>query len=147
MRLTRISLDPTASPTGALTLAYDERLVRRKRMTLDDGSEVMVDLPKATELPDGGTLFSDNGDTVAIHAAPEPVLIIRGAVLARLAWHIGNRHTPCEIHANHMVVQDNPVLRKMLLGLNAEVEQTQAPFSPEGGAYGHGRTMGHSHDH
>lgn len=147
MRLTRVSTAPPKSPKGVLTLAYEERLVRRKRIALDDGAEVMIDLAKATELPDGGALYDDSGDSVAINAASEPVLIIRGAVLARLAWHVGNRHTPCEIHEQHMVVRDDPVLRQMLLGLNADIEQTQAPFSPEGGAYGHGRTMGHSHDH
>jgi urease accessory protein len=33
----------------------------------------------------------------------------------------------------------------MLEHLGATVMQIEAPFTPEGGAYGHGRT--HSHDH
>ena len=33
----------------------------------------------------------------------------------------------------------------MLLLLGANIEKLEAAFTPEGGAYGHGRT--HSHDH
>ena len=33
----------------------------------------------------------------------------------------------------------------MLEGLGASVTQVTAPFTPEGGAYGHGRTHGHEH--
>ena len=33
----------------------------------------------------------------------------------------------------------------MLEGLGASVEHVTAPFTPEGGAYGHGRTHGHEH--
>ena len=33
----------------------------------------------------------------------------------------------------------------MLAKLGAEVMPVEAPFRPEGGAYGHGRTLGHEH--
>jgi urease accessory protein len=38
------------------------------------------------------------------------------------------------------------VLEGMLRLLGAEIEPMQAPFTPEGGAYGHGRTHSHHHD-
>jgi urease accessory protein len=72
------------------------------------------------------------------------VLVIRGD-LVRLAWHIGNRHTPCQIGADHLVIRADHVLADMLRGLGATVTETLAPFTPEGGAYGLGRTMGHAH--
>jgi hypothetical protein len=31
--------------------------------------------------------------------------------------------------------------------LGADIEKLEAPFIPEGGAYGHGRTHSHSHNH
>jgi urease accessory protein len=72
------------------------------------------------------------------------VLIVTGD-LTRLAWHIGNRHTPCQIEADHLVIRADHVLAAMLTGLGASVTPAKAPFTPEGGAYGHGRTMGHEH--
>ena len=33
----------------------------------------------------------------------------------------------------------------MLRHLGAELRPVEAPFRPEGGAYGHGRTHGHHH--
>jgi urease accessory protein len=63
-----------------------------------------------------------------------------------LAWHIGNRHTPCEVTKTHLVIRRDPVLENMLRGLGANLVMQIATFRPEGGAYGFGRTFGHSHD-
>jgi urease accessory protein len=67
--------------------------------------------------------------------------------LARLAWHIGNRHTPCQVEKGRLLIRRDHVLEAMLRQLGAGVEAVIAPFRPEGGAYGHGRTMGHDHGH
>ena len=69
------------------------------------------------------------------------------ASLARLAWHIGNRHTPCQIGPDCLVIRQDHVLEAMLAKLGADVTHDTRPFTPEGGAYGMGRTMGHSHGH
>ncbi|MFT6913702.1 MAG: urease accessory protein, partial [Paracoccaceae bacterium] len=117
------------------------------RVTLSDGSDLMIDLAETTSLNDGDALLTESGEKVAVRAADEAVLRICGDELVRLAWHIGNRHTPCQIATDHLIIQDNPVLAEMLRGLGAQITALTAPFSPEGGAYGLGRTMGHSHDH
>jgi urease accessory protein len=65
--------------------------------------------------------------------------------LVQLAWHIGNRHTPCQIEKDRLVIQDDPVIGHMLEHLGATVTQVVEPFTPEGGAYGHGRTHSHAH--
>jgi urease accessory protein len=65
--------------------------------------------------------------------------------MLRYAWHIGNRHTPCALAADQLVIQRDPVIKAMLLQLGAEVRDICTAFTPEGGAYGHGRTMGHDH--
>ena len=41
-------------------------------------------------------LVKDDGSRIAVVAAAEPLLEVRGD-LARLAWHIGTRHTPCQL--------------------------------------------------
>ncbi|MGB1669456.1 MAG: urease accessory protein UreE, partial [Candidatus Puniceispirillaceae bacterium] len=82
----------------------------------------------------------DDGRIIAVMAAAEPLLAVRHGNLARIAWHVGNRHTPCQIADDHILIREDKVLQAMLEGLGASVTQVTAPFTPEGGAYGHGRT-------
>ena len=143
-RATRI--DAATATALHVTLDYAGRLLRRRRLVTDEGEAFLVDLPHTTHIEPGDGFQLDDGRCVAVRAAEERLLRVTGD-LPRLAWHIGNRHTPCEVTAEHLTIQNDPVLRDMLVGLGAEITEAQGPFRPEGGAYGHGRTMGHSHDH
>jgi len=126
-----------------LALDYEARLLRRRRLACP-GGDFLVDLREATSLEDGDALGLSDGRTVVVRAAPEPVLVIRGD-LPRLAWHIGNRHTPCRIEPDRLVIRQDHVLEAMLRQLGAQITREEMPFRPEGGAYGHGRTFGHDH--
>jgi urease accessory protein len=136
--------DWTGPAAERLVLDYEARFLRRKRLVAASGRPVMVDLPETVSLDAGDALAGPDGALVVIEAAPEPLLRVTGD-LPRLAWHIGNRHTPCEVAAGHLLIRDDHVLADMLARLGAGVEHVTAPFTPEGGAYGHGRTHGHSH--
>lgn len=128
-------------------LTYEARFLRRRRMTTDAGEDFLVDLPQTTSLNDGDALVMDDGRHIVVCASEEPLLAIAGPDLPRLAWHIGNRHTPCQIEADRLLIRQDHVIRDMLERLGARVTEVHAPFTPEGGAYGHGRTHGHSHGH
>lgn len=130
---------------GSVVLDYEARFLRRKRLVTAEGWPFVVDLPQTTSLDHGDALELFDGRMVAVKAAREEVLVITGPDLPRLAWHIGNRHTPCQIEADHLLIQRDPVIRHMLEHLGAEMTDDLRPFTPEGGAYGHGRT--HSHEH
>lgn len=130
--------------TGRVVLGYEDRFLRRKRLVMASGDSFLVDLAETTNLLAGDAFELNDGRLVEIAAAEEPVLVIRGD-LVRLAWHIGNRHTPCQIEADRLVIRADHVLADMLRGLGATVTEARAPFTPEGGAYGMGRTMGHAH--
>ena len=132
-------------PAQLCELDYTERFLRRKRLTTTSGDAFIVDLAQTTSLDDGDALELDTGTLVQIKAGVETLLKITGSDLVRLAWHVGNRHTPCQINADHLLIQADPVIGHMLEHLGAKVEPIDAPFTPEGGAYGHGRT--HSHEH
>ncbi|WP_050521668.1 urease accessory protein UreE [Pseudorhodobacter wandonensis] len=127
-----------------VTLDYAERFLRRKRLVTNTGRTFLIDLAETTSLDDGDALELADGTKIGITAALEPVVKVTGD-LPRLAWHIGNRHTPCQICADHLVIRRDHVLEAMLKGLGAELAIAMGPFCPEGGAYGHGRTMGHDH--
>lgn len=132
-------------PAAHATLSYDDRFLRRKRIACDDGGTVIVDLAETVSLEAGDALQTDDGRLIEIHAAEEPVVRVTGENLARLAWHIGNRHTPCEVKTDHLIIRRDHVLEAMLSQLGATLTPVLAPFRPEGGAYGHGRTLGHDH--
>lgn len=135
--------DAPALAHDCVVMDYDQRLMRRKLLTSAGGREFLVDLPGVTNLDDYWG-FDLAGVFIRIDPAPEAVLVITGD-LTRLAWHIGNRHTPCQILSDRLVIREDHVLERMLLGLGATIRRESLPFRPEGGAYGHGRTMGHSH--
>ena len=135
---------PQSADTVCLT--YDARLLRRKRLVSVGGMAFLVDLPQTTSINAGDAFVFEDGTHITVAAADEPLMRVTGD-LVRLSWHIGNRHAPCDIQADALIVQREPVMRKMLLQLGADVMDFDGPFTPEGGAYGHGRTMGHDHSH
>lgn len=149
MTLRAVAIHPAGTwsvAAGTVLLDYESRFLRRKRLQAEGGESFLVDLPETVSLSDGDAFALEDGRVIAVRAAAEPVLLIRGD-LARLAWHIGNRHTPCQIGPDHLVIRADHVLEVMLRQLGAQVAPATAPFTPEGGAYGHGRTMGHDHGH
>ena len=129
-----------------VVLDYEGRFLRRKRLISATGVSFLVDLAETVSLDPGDALRLEDGRLIGVAAALEPCLRVTGP-LPRLAWHIGNRHTPCQIAADHLLIRADHVLEGMLRGLGATVTPTMAAFAPEGGAYGHGRTMGHDHGH
>lgn len=126
-------------------LTYDDRFLRRKRLSCEGGLQFLCDLEKTTSLEAGSALELSDGRFVEVVAADEPLYEVTGQDLARLAWHIGNRHTPCQINGEKLLIQRDKVIGHMLEHLGATVKDVTQPFTPEGGAYGHGRT--HSHEH
>ena len=130
-----------------VTLTYDDRFLRRKRLIADDGTAFLVDLEHTENLNEGDAfILGPQGEhKIAVRPAPENLLQVTGADLPRLAWHIGNRHTPCQIEPGRLLIQRDHVIMAMLSHLGATVTDVHEPFTPEGGAYGHGRTHAHEH--
>ncbi|MBB3995144.1 urease accessory protein [Sulfitobacter undariae] len=124
-------------------LAYDARFIWREVITTREGQSVLVDLPKATSLNHGDALEAADGQLIEIIAADEDLLQIAGDNLVQLAWHMGNRHTACQIEADYLLIQSDPVIKHMLEHLGATVTVVRRQFTPEGGAFG--RTCNHVH--
>ncbi|MEL6208391.1 MAG: urease accessory protein UreE, partial [Pseudomonadota bacterium] len=104
-----------ARPEDAyVVLDYEGRFLRRRRLETGAGRAFLVDLPEVVSLDEGDVLELSDGGRVAVRAAAEPLLEITGPELARLAWHIGNRHTPCRIEADRLLIRDDHVLADML---------------------------------
>ena len=137
-----------ASTEHTVTLDYDARFKRRIAMRTDQGEEFLLDLPKVTDMRAGDHLVLEDGREVKVIAADEPLMKITATDthhLMRLTWHIGNRHLPCQIAEDHLLIRPDRVIQEMIEKLGGTVEPVTQPFTPEGGAYGQGRT--HSHEH
>ena len=135
------------APSDRLVLTYEDRFLRRKVLVTASGASLLVDLAQTTSLDHGGVLITEDGAEIAVEAAVEPLLQVTAPDLARIAWHVGNRHTPCRIEAGRLLIRPDHVLADMLVRLGATVVEVVEPFTPEGGAYGPGRTHGHDHSH
>jgi urease accessory protein len=152
-RLTAIA--PPGAATGTLTLPFADRRRSRLRACLDDGREVALFLPRGTELRDGDHLRDEAGTlTVAVRAAAETLSWARAddrLLLARAAYHLGNRHVPVQIGPDWLAYQHDHVLDGMIAELGLAVEIRRAPFEPESGGYRHGgetpAPQGHHHHH
>lgn len=131
--------------TESVTLTYDDRFLRRKVLQTDNGERFLVDLVHTTSVNEGDAFALDCGRLVSVKPAHERLLEATGPDLIRLAWHIGNRHAPCQIESARLLIQRDHVLHDMLERLGANLREVVEPFNPEGGAYGHGRTHGHAH--
>ena len=127
------------------TLSYEDRFLRRKVLATDAGERFLVDLPQTVSLHQGDCFELEDGTCIEVVAAQEPLLEITAPNLLPLVWHIGNRHCPAQIEAARVLIQPDHVIRDLMERLGAQVREVEAPFTPEGGAYGHGRTHGHSH--
>ena len=133
-------------PYDVVVLGYDQRFLRRKRLVTVHDEGFLVDLPETVNITEGDCFRLADGRLIEVISADENLLAVSGD-LPRLAWHIGNRHTPCQIEAGRLLIREDHVLEAMLRQLGATVTKVREPFTPEGGAYGHGRTMGHDHGH
>lgn len=130
-----------AAPAARLELNFDARTKSRLRTQLVGGEEVGMFLPRGTILRGGDRLQAQDGRVVEVVSAPEDLLEARCAdafALARVAYHLGNRHVAVQVGEGWLRIQTDHVLKTMLTGLGAEVYALSAPFEPEAGAYAHG---------
>lgn len=155
LRATTVLPRGTVSPdtvADRVLLDAADRHRRRVAMTGEAGTAFLLDLPEATRLLDGDGLLLDDGRVVLVAARPEALVEVAAApaALARLAWHIGNRHTEVQIVGDRLRIRRDHVLEDMLRGLGATLTPIDAAFDPESGAYapgGHGHSHGHGHGH
>src|SRR3954467_9330484 len=122
----------------SVVLDADDRQRRRSVLTGKNGTIFLLDLPRATMLHDGDGLVLDDGTVVQVAGKPEALIEIRASTpraLARLAWHLGNRHIDMQIVVDALRIRPDHVLEAMLRGLGATVAPIEAPFDPERGAY------------
>ena len=128
-----------------ISLTYNQRLLRRKKLISDNGTEFLVNLPKTISLNENQAFKLQNGHFIIIKNKKENLLEIKGKNLSQLIWHIGNRHIPCDIQKDKIFILYDQTIKNMVIKLGGKVKKVFKTFKPEGGAYGIGRTYSHKH--
>lgn len=145
--LTRRVATP-AQTTASVTLPVDMRVKSRIKVTLNDGRQAGLLLPRGLLLRDGDILSNENGDEfIKVIAADEAVSVVRCAdpfMLAKACWHLGNRHVPLQIMPGELRYHHDHVLDDMLRQFGLDVDFAHLPFEPEAGAYA---SKSHAHNH
>jgi urease accessory protein len=138
-----------AKEADKIELPHDGRHRRRVAMRGTGDTVFLLDLSEATLLRDGDGLQLEDGRVVRVVAAAEPIVEITGEphLLARLAWHLGNRHVPAQILADRIRIGRDHVLEEMVAKLGGKVVRIEAPFDPEAGAYAHEEHATRAHQH
>jgi urease accessory protein len=139
---------PENKALDSISLTFDQREKSRLRAKTRGGEELGLQLRVGTMLSHGDKLQLTDGRIVEVHAAEESLHEVRanGATqLARIAYHIGNRHVPLQVNDDHLLMLPDHVLKAMVEGLGGTVREVTRPFQPESGAYGHSHVH-HSHD-
>ena len=130
-------------------LDLEERRAPRGTVTGLKGTRCELDLGEGVALRMGDLLALDDGTLVEVVAEAEPLLEARAkdlTALARLAWHLGDRHVPVQLFPNRLRVRRDAAIEALLARLGAKTVAIEAPFDPEGGAYAHAHGA-HDHDH
>ena len=131
---------PTEKAKHTITLAASERFLRLKKLKLDDGESININFESVTQVRHNDGLYLDNDEWVKIQASEEKILNVEcksDTHLTLIAWHIGNRHCALQILDNRNIrIENNNVIREMLIKLGANVKIDEDIFEPELGAYG-----------
>jgi urease accessory protein len=139
---------------GQLRLAFEQRQKSRLKTKLVSGEEVALMLPRGEILRGGDLVTASDGRVIEVVAEAEKLLHIESDSLAKIAYHLGNRHVPVQVGGGFLRIAADHVLEEMVKKLGAKVSAVEAPFEPEAGAYAGGHhqheEMGHGgkiHDH
>jgi urease accessory protein len=136
---------------ATVELDWDVRQKSRFDATDSTGRQLGIFLPRGTTVRGGDVLVAEDGSLIKVSAAPQSVLKITHCSthgtpydLIRAAYHLGNRHVPIELKADHLKIEPDHVLTDMLRAMHLIVNAVDEAFEPESGAYAAG---GHDHDH
>ena len=110
-RVLKASERGSANVLDTLILPYAQRQAQKGFLFGLRGTCVELDLPEPVRLRTDDSLVLDDGGLVEVVAAPEPLIEVRVEdmpALARLAWHLGDRHVPVQVLANRIRVRRDP---------------------------------------
>jgi len=125
-------------PEDFVELDYENRRKSRQLVVSERGREYAFMLPRGTVLHDGDRLRAEDGAIIGVRAALEALSRIDCSSeldLARVAYHLGNRHVALQLGTKFVAYQRDKVLDHMVGLQGFRVSHVSEAFSPEPGAY------------
>ena len=150
VRVVSSAQSDSARHIDSVMLGPDQRRLQSAHLTGVNGTLIGLMLPEPVMLRMGDAFELDDGSFVDIVIEPEPLIEVRGndvTHLARLAWHLGDRHVLVQVLTNRLRLRRDHALEAMLAALGARLTPIEAPFDPEGGAYATHAAHDHGHHH
>ncbi|NGZ25466.1 MAG: urease accessory protein UreE [Magnetococcales bacterium] len=135
---------PHAQPVLHLSLTWQQRAGSRVQIVGPTGEPIQICLPHGHFLRHGDVLQAEDGRIIQVEATSERLLRVTAhhpLQLARLAYHLGNRHATVEIGMNYLQFLPDDLLVHLVTALGGVCEEVVAPFTPERGS------VSSSHDH
>ncbi|HXF88443.1 MAG TPA: urease accessory protein UreE [Xanthobacteraceae bacterium] len=155
-----IKLVPAAARQGGevidtLIIPFAQRSMQRGFVFGVKGTCVEFDFAEPVLMRTDDALELDDGSLVEVVAEAEPLIEVRlaePAALARLAWQLGNRHTPVEFRTKSLRLRRDPESEKWLEESGVKLIAIEAPFDPDAtlpasSAENHHHDHHHTHSH
>lgn len=114
-----------------LELEWEELNKRILRKETESGKDVALSFESAGTLRYGDIVFEDENTIIAIRTKLEKVYVIKPKTMeemGRAAFEIGNRHTPCIIEDDEILVRYDHTLDKLMDEVGVSYEQAERRF-------------------
>ena len=85
---------------GVLSMPFEKRQKTRQKTALDSGLVIGLMLPRGTLIRGGDLLIAESGQFIRVSSTPEWVSRVQSTDpnnLAKVAYHLGNRHVCVKI--------------------------------------------------
>lgn len=114
-----------------LELEWEELNKKVMRKQTENGTDIAISLENNGHLHYGDVLYEDEETLIAIRTKLEKVYVITPKSMqemGRMAFEIGNRHTPCIIEDNEILLRYDHTLEKLMDEVGVVYEQSERRF-------------------
>lgn len=114
-----------------IELDWDELNKRILRKRTSSGTDIAIALEDSNPLKVGDVLYEDENLQVVVRAKKEKVYVIypdSSEQMGKTAFELGNRHTPCLISNDEIVVRYDQTLKRLFEEVGVKYELTERRF-------------------
>ncbi len=123
--------DSTSKKIDWLELEWEELNKRILRKKTESGKEIAISLEASGSLRYGDVLYEDEDTLIVLRTKLEQAYVIKPKTMEEMgkaAFEIGNRHTPCIIEEDEILVRYDHTLEKLLDDVGVSYEQSERRF-------------------
>ncbi|ENH96666.1 urease accessory protein [Gracilibacillus halophilus YIM-C55.5] len=114
-----------------IELDWDELNKRILRKKTDKGTDVAIALEQEQPLAVGDIVYQDEQRQIVIQTKKEKAFVAYPESIVEMgktAFELGNRHTPCLITENQIIVRYDQTLERLFEEVGVTYEQTEHRF-------------------